>query len=154
MQHADLWNDVVRACGAKRLAAAIGRHLATIYRWAEGENGLLDWWETTINLLALRPGGRPVLIRLQAWSEGLFRRALCLGQQSPISTAALRRQAVLLLRETADVIECCGAGEVNRELLLKDAVEVKDLVERIIASVEAGVIDEEEEHRPPLRAAR
>lgn len=87
MQTHELWNAILEAGGAKRVAQAIGRDLSTAYKWARhpmasdepdgtGSSNIFDWFESVVEVLAARPSARPTLRLMRLWFDDLFRLAI------------------------------------------------------------------------------
>lgn len=144
----ELWAEVIEAAGPKKAAAAVGRDISTIYRWARskwdvdpdgtGSNGLFDWFEAVVEVLAARPSARPTLRKLQLWSDALFRRVLDHHETKPLPQDELRRKAGAMLHNTADLLEGLSGGQVDTDRVVNVALETRELLERIIAAVEVG----------------
>lgn len=156
-----LWAEIIEAAGPKRTASAVGRNVATVYRWARnpmdiedpdgtGATGLLDWFEAVVDVLAARPGARVTLRKLQLWTAAIFARALDRGERRPETNEQLTSRAVIALRELADVIDECRKNDPDEARLIHECLEVQEVLAQIIAAAEASMVVE----RAQLRSVR
>lgn len=148
------------ALGAKRFAAAVGRHLQTIYSWSrdpmdpeqDGSTNLFDWLEAVVDALAARPEGRPVIIRIRIWFLAVTDRALAAFQPRAATREELAMHTSETMREFSEFLrECCPDG-FDADRLMKEGAEAIDAIKRLLAAVQQGVEVEEREHQAAVRA--
>lgn len=153
----ELWAEVIAAGGPKRIAAAVGRNVATVYRWARnpmdvedpdgtGQTGLFDWLEAVVDTLAARPAARVTLRKLQLYVVALFERALDRGEPRAESSEQLMTRGVTALREMADVLEECQKADPDEARLIGECLEVQEIISQIISAAEAGMSAEQRAH--------
>lgn len=142
-----LCQDIKDAVGAKRFAAAVGRTLQTVYAWsrdpqdpeADGSPNLFDWLEAVVDVLASRPEGRPVLVKLRAWTDALFARALGAWTPQPLTRDTMAAKTSTVLKEFGEFVgQCCPEG-FDRERLLKEGAEAVEAIERLMRAAQEGL---------------
>lgn len=157
METSDLYRDAIEAAGAKRLAHALGISLSHAYRLARptmdvdpdgtGARSDLDRLEALVDLLASRPEGRPVLVKMRQWTDALFRRALGAWAGPALDEDTLADQVGRAVKEVGEAISRCQRavlecpdrrGELRKEL--HEAIaELKTLDARLAAIVDEPV---------------
>lgn len=161
----ELFDRLNKAAGPKRIANALGVALGSVYRWGRhpmdadqpdgtGAANPLDRLEMLVEVLAMRPNARPVLIELQLWTKHLFARSLGQWQHQPMTDEKRVGKAARCLREFADFIEAAGEGELDPERLHKEAGEAIDAIEALTYGISRDwVRDRDEEATPSIRRA-
>lgn len=138
---------IKEAVGLKRFAQAVGRSLGHVYGWthdphdpnSDGKANLFDWLEATVDLLASRPEGRPVLLLIRSWFNALIDRGLGAWTPQPMTRDGLAHETSRALREFSDLVDECGAEDFCRERLVKEGAEAIEAIERLMRSVSGGV---------------
>lgn len=148
----ELWKLMIDAVGVRPLARANGVTEATIYRYARppmhedpdgtGTPNRFDALEATVEVLAFREAGRPVLRILRLYIEALFAQGLDRVHPRPISVVGLRAELPRLLREFADVVEAVGAEDACAQRITREWAEVVECGERLVAQLQAGILAE------------
>jgi hypothetical protein len=117
MDTSEIYRDAMEAAGAKRLAHALGLSLSHAYRLARpthdvdpdgtGARSDLDRLEALVDLLASRPQGRPVLVKMRQWTDALFRRALGAWAGPALDDDSLAEQVGRAVKEVGEAIARC-----------------------------------------------
>lgn len=113
----ELYARIIAAVGAKRVAHTLGLSLSHTYRLQRptmdadpdgtGARSDLDRIEALVDLLAARPEGRPALVELKQWFDGLFDRALGAWGGSELTVDRFHAQVGLAVREVGEAIARC-----------------------------------------------
>lgn len=148
MENHELWSEILKSAGAKRVADVTGYDQSTVYRFGRhpfdsehldgtGERGILDRFEAVVDVLASRRQSRVTLRKLQHWATGVFERASGRDESNSESSEQLSARAVSALRELADVIDECRKGNPDEDRLIHECLEVEAILEQIRRAAEA-----------------
>lgn len=149
-----LLRQVLEIAGPKRVSAATGFALGTVYAWARdpmdldpdgtGQSNPLDRLEQIAEALATRgEPGRTVLIQLDGWWQRLMDRLL--GQRAEqLTHSALLGLACEATREASDVGVALADG-ADRDRVRREIAEAREALDRLERSVGA------DEAAPTLR---
>ncbi len=145
-ESSDIYQHAIEAVGAKRIAQALGLSLSHVYRLArptmeEDPNGTgarsdLDRLDTLVDLLAARPGGRPVLVEMRAYLVGMLDRALGAwggGELTHGRLLALQGEAV---KEIGEALVRCDWERLDRGAARREIQEAIAALETLAAALD------------------
>lgn len=148
----ELWAEAIKIANAKRLRHAAGvQDIGTVYRWQRsplesdpegtGAPGLFDRMERVIDVIGARgPVAGPLLLKMRYWLTHQIDEVMGRTSGQPLTLNELRAKSTNALREVADVVDACNTGdEFCRQKITNEALQARDVLDRIIAACEHDI---------------